>query len=87
MTWDQFKLIAWPDEFVVRCTDGTSLKLLKGDGVTYEPAKDNSSGRGMICATMFPARSGQRRLVGQCVYLDEIRSIEGEGGCVFWGLQ
>lgn len=87
MNWEQFESIAWPETFTVNCRDGTSLKLIKGDGVAYEAPADDPSGRGMICATMFPARSGARRSYGQCVFLEEIRSIEDENGRVIWGMR
>ena len=84
MHWEQFRSITWPEAFTVNCSDGASLQLLKGNGVTYEPPNDDPAGRGMICATMLPARSGQRQRQGQCVYLDEIRSIQDEDGQVIW---
>ena len=87
MNSEQFRRIVWPSVFTVRCMDGTTVKLLRGDGVSYQGPDDDPSRRGMICATMFPARAGQRNSVGQCVYLDEIRCIENDKDEVIWGLR
>ena len=81
----QFLSICWPLAFRVKCRDGSSVMLQRGDGVRYVPAADDPLGRGMICATMFARRSGQKSRKGQCVYLDEIESIESAGGGLVWG--
>lgn len=84
MTQDQFDSIPWPDTFVIKCVDGKSVVLNRGDGISYMPKSDDPEGRGMLCGTMPPARSGQRRSYGICLYLDEIIFIEGLTGICIW---
>ena len=84
MTEAEFLQIEWPASFVIEFSDGRQEAFLRGEGVTYESAADEPTGRGLLGVTRAPTRSGQRSRIETGLYLDEVKRISSETGLTLW---
>ncbi len=74
----------WPTEFVVEYTDGTTERLLRGQGIALTPAGDDPEGCGGFSAEL-PAKSGKtQKRIGRHVRFTELRSIHAPDGHRLW---
>jgi hypothetical protein len=79
MTWEEFRAITWPGEFVVEFTDGQRRPLRRGEGVGWDPPDDDPEGRGSLSAYLPKRHPRNRDLLLKC-YFDEVRAIYATDG-------
>ncbi|MEM8735492.1 MAG: hypothetical protein AAGG44_14760 [Planctomycetota bacterium] len=81
---DDLLALEWPDSFRMVYCDGTSERLLRGEGVNVILPGDNPKGMGAFCADIPKKHSQNQTQCGRQFRFTELDRILDEDGSVLY---